>query len=206
MFDLWYDLIFPLVERWHPETHTFHLLCGECTVTLEDVALQLGVLTDRSAVTGVSTISELVALCYSLIGVSPKDVESKFTVPSHMRQLGAYKPEVEPELERSHTYFENGSYHPKLRVNDYFLGPLGHEYHSEFDIFSPVPSQYNTPLGPYPSHYSTPPRSYPPQYSTPPGSSLMMAFEAYDFSSMFRTPPPTAEENGDSRDHPQCEH
>ncbi|KAK5775303.1 hypothetical protein PVK06_043176 [Gossypium arboreum] len=53
MFDLWYDLISALVERWRPDTHTFHLPCGECNVTLEDVALQLGLPIDESAVTGI---------------------------------------------------------------------------------------------------------------------------------------------------------
>ncbi|KAK5770497.1 hypothetical protein PVK06_046647 [Gossypium arboreum] len=78
MFDLQYDLISALVEHWLPDTHTFHLLYGECTVPLEDVALQLGLPIDGSAVTSISTISELAALCYNLLGVSPGDAESKF--------------------------------------------------------------------------------------------------------------------------------
>ncbi|KAG8474383.1 hypothetical protein CXB51_034142 [Gossypium anomalum] len=35
-------------ERWRPETQTFHLPCGECTITLEDVQLQLRLLVDES--------------------------------------------------------------------------------------------------------------------------------------------------------------
>ncbi|KAH1092272.1 hypothetical protein J1N35_019529 [Gossypium stocksii] len=78
MFDLRYDLISVLVKRWRPETHTFRLLCGECTVTLEDVALQLGLLIDGSPITGISAIAEPAALCYSLLGASPGDNESNF--------------------------------------------------------------------------------------------------------------------------------
>ncbi|XP_052480822.1 uncharacterized protein LOC128035359 [Gossypium raimondii] len=105
-------------------------------------------------------------------------------VPPYMHRLGAYEPvpdieaepEPEPELElkpkpdpeRSYTNFADGSYHPELQVNNYFPGSSGHGYHSRFDIFSPVPPQYNTSLGPYPLHYFTPLGSYPPQYNTLP--------------------------------------
>jgi hypothetical protein len=33
-----------MVDRWRPQTHSFHLPCGEMTVTLEDVAMILGLL------------------------------------------------------------------------------------------------------------------------------------------------------------------
>ncbi|KAH1107898.1 hypothetical protein J1N35_011666 [Gossypium stocksii] len=46
-----HTLINTLVERWRPKTHNFHLPCNKCTITLEDVALQLHLLVDRSVIT-----------------------------------------------------------------------------------------------------------------------------------------------------------
>ncbi|XP_016704350.1 protein MAINTENANCE OF MERISTEMS-like [Gossypium hirsutum] len=76
-FDLRYDLISALVQRWRSETHTFDFPCRECTVTLEDVALQLGLPIDGNDVTGVSSISRPATPYYELLRPSPS--EGKFT-------------------------------------------------------------------------------------------------------------------------------
>ena len=31
-----------MIDRWRPETYSFHLSCGEMTITLEDAAMILG--------------------------------------------------------------------------------------------------------------------------------------------------------------------
>ena len=36
------SLLAALVDRWHPEMHTFHLPCGEMAPTLQDVSYLLG--------------------------------------------------------------------------------------------------------------------------------------------------------------------
>lgn len=41
---LWVDrsLLTALVDKWRPETHTFHMPCGEMAPTLQDVSMILG--------------------------------------------------------------------------------------------------------------------------------------------------------------------
>ncbi|QHN82885.1 uncharacterized protein DS421_20g699710 [Arachis hypogaea] len=67
-------LVNALIERWHPDTHTFHLPIGECVVTLEDVALILGLLMDGLPVTGMtmSSFEALEAECLHQFGVAPR--------------------------------------------------------------------------------------------------------------------------------------
>ncbi|QHO42647.1 uncharacterized protein DS421_5g155930 [Arachis hypogaea] len=67
-------LVNALVEKWHSDTHTFHLPVGECAVTLEDVVVILGLPTDGPPVTGM-TMSSFKALeteCLQQFGVAPR--------------------------------------------------------------------------------------------------------------------------------------
>ncbi|QHO30229.1 uncharacterized protein DS421_8g231470 [Arachis hypogaea] len=57
----WLDktLVSAFIERWHPETHNFHMPFEECTITLQDVAYQLGLPVDGLPVSGCLTDFEM---------------------------------------------------------------------------------------------------------------------------------------------------
>ncbi|XP_019080373.2 serine/threonine-protein phosphatase 7 long form homolog [Vitis vinifera] len=71
-----WGLITSLVERWRPETHTFHLPVGEMTITLQDVAVILGLRIHGLPITGTCDI-DWSLLCYELLGVTPPTSEIK---------------------------------------------------------------------------------------------------------------------------------
>ncbi|MFQ6621820.1 hypothetical protein Gotur_001625 [Gossypium turneri] len=67
-------LISAFIERWRLKTHTFYLQCEECTITLEDVQLQLGLPVDGSVLTESAQSIDWGAICYDLLGVIPDNI------------------------------------------------------------------------------------------------------------------------------------
>ena len=69
-FDYDRSLVSALVERWQPETHTFHTTRGECTITLQDISVQFGLPCAGMPVIG-HTDHNWVDVCENLLGIRP---------------------------------------------------------------------------------------------------------------------------------------
>ncbi|KAD3336997.1 hypothetical protein E3N88_32517 [Mikania micrantha] len=65
-----HGLLEALIERWHLETHTFHLPIGEATVTLEDVNVLWGLPIEGGVVSGCehpSSVANHIVRCHTLL-------------------------------------------------------------------------------------------------------------------------------------------
>ena len=93
-------LISALIKRWRSETHTFHLPCRKCTITLEDVSLQLGLPVDGHTVTGSAQSSNWEAVCYELLGAIPEKIEGCKVEMGWLRDTFPDPDEDSTEIER----------------------------------------------------------------------------------------------------------
>ncbi|XP_039037792.1 protein MAINTENANCE OF MERISTEMS-like [Hibiscus syriacus] len=73
-FKVMTTLISALIERWRPKTYTFYLPCGKVTITLEDVAYQLGVPINGMPLVLRNTYSLNVVISNLLGNEAPTDV------------------------------------------------------------------------------------------------------------------------------------
>lgn len=80
------SLLMALVDRWRPETHTFHLPCGEMTITLQDVSMLTGlplagqaiVLPDPQKIGEMILCHDMHVFCHSTLPVIQTMMRTKY--------------------------------------------------------------------------------------------------------------------------------
>ncbi|KAL2943461.1 Protein MAIN-LIKE 1 [Bienertia sinuspersici] len=75
------NLNMPLIsafERWHPETNSFHLPCGEMTITLHDVAYIIRIPVVRQAIIGNPKSKDLKGHLGRILNMSEVDVNKEY--------------------------------------------------------------------------------------------------------------------------------
>ncbi|CAN1351237.1 Serine/threonine-protein phosphatase 7 long form homolog [Linum perenne] len=82
------ELVTALLERWRPETNTFHLLQGEATITLEDVEVLTGLPTRGRSVSVGYDARAADVICQELLGATPHLPDwSRDLIPVHLLHL-----------------------------------------------------------------------------------------------------------------------
>jgi hypothetical protein len=95
-----------LVDWWRPETNTFHLSCGLATVTLQDVAMLLGLPIDNDLVCGLTDITGWRDRVSKLIDIHPLEVARPNEKDKKPSELGGMQTS---EIVRSFYSFGCGS-------------------------------------------------------------------------------------------------
>jgi hypothetical protein len=79
-----------LVDRWRPETHTFHLWTGEMTVTLEDMAMTLALPIKGNPLCIDTSCDDWCGKMVDLIGKCPGDTLNKDEVKLRVAAGASY--------------------------------------------------------------------------------------------------------------------
>ena len=66
-------LLTAFVDRWRPETHSFHLPCGEVSITMQDVAMILGLPLEGNVVIGMIQTDGWRDMVEAHIGIRPPE-------------------------------------------------------------------------------------------------------------------------------------
>ena len=128
--DWHWHLITALTERWRLETHTFHMPTRECTITLQDLEVLLGIHVDEERV--INQVHEYwINLCHILLGVVPPANKIKRSRLS-LTWLATQFPRLDDDAEEEIVIRYERAYILQLMGGSLFSDKLGSFVHLMF--------------------------------------------------------------------------